>query len=276
MQYPALCFGHGRTLAGSSGAGKGENRLCGTRRRYHGEDLSTLPGRLSCCRYLSSLSHSPSNTIREEATTSVLKKIWHDPVWSKVIAAILVAALSAVAALVWKSSVGALLLRTSPVPNWVLGLLGLIVVSESVILLATGYTRRQLSGPAMRAHFTAPPNGAKVPRKAFLSGTIENIPAGIDVWLVVENGAVYHPQGAQLPTDSGAFHRAPVTIGSVNSGHLHEFTIHVLAVTKSISRSFSRYQQDSASSKKWPGVRKPADSMVLATLKVIRDDSASI
>jgi hypothetical protein len=204
----------------------------------------------------------------------VLKKIWHDPVWSKVIAAILVAALSAVAALVWKSSVGALLLRTSPIPNWGLGLLGLIVVSESLILLATRYNRRQLSSLAMRAHFTAPPSGARVPWKAFLSGTIENIPAGIDVWLVVENGPVYHPQGARLPTDSGAF-RAAVTIGGVNSGHLHEFTVHVLAVTENISKSFGLYQQDSANSKKWPGVPKPADSLVLATLKVIRDDSAS-
>ena len=136
-------------------------------------------------------------------STSVLKKIWHDPVWSSVIAAILFAALSGVAALVWKP-VGSLLLRTSPTPNWVLGLLGLIVASESVILLATGYTRRQLSSSAMRAHFTAPPNGAKVPRKPLLSGTVENISAGTEVWLVVETDPVYHPQKQLQFTDSSA------------------------------------------------------------------------
>jgi hypothetical protein len=138
-----------------------------------------------------------------------------------------------------------------------------------------GYARKQLSSPSMRASFTAPPNGAKSPRKAFLSGTIESIPPGIDVWLVVEIGALYHPQGTQLPTDGGAFHRAPVIIGGPNGGHLHEFTVHVLAVTEDISKSFSRYQQGSASFKKWAGVPKPAaDSKVLATVKLIRDDSA--
>ena len=139
------------------------------------------------------------------------------------------------------------------------------------------YARKQLSSPAMRAHFTAPPNGARSPRKAFLSGTFENIPPGIDVWLVVEIRAVYHPQGTQLPTDSGAFHRRPVIIGDVNGGHLLEFTVHVLAVTEDISKSFSRYQQGSASFKRWAGVPKPAaDSKVLATVKLIRDDSATI
>jgi hypothetical protein len=207
----------------------------------------------------------------------VLKKIWHDPVWSKVIAAILVAALSAVAALVWKSSVGAFLLRTSPIPNWVLGLLGLIVVSESVILLAAGYTRRQLSSPAMRAHFTAPPNGAKVPRKPLLSGTVENISAGTEVWLVVETDPIYHPQKQlQLPTASGAFKESVVIGGPRNNNRGHEFSVHVLAVSKNVSHNFRDYLRDSDTSKRWVGVPKPADSRVLATLKVIRDDSASI
>jgi hypothetical protein len=139
------------------------------------------------------------------------------------------------------------------------------------------YARKQLSSPAMRAHFTAPPNGARGPRIAFLSGTIENIPAWIDVWLVVATGTVYHPQGAQLPTDSGAFHRARVFIGGIKGDQLNEFTVHVLAVTEDVSRSFRRYQQGSASFQRWAGVPKPtADSKVLATVKLIRDDSASI
>ena len=35
-----------------------------------------------------------------------------------------------------------------------------------------GYARRQLSSPAMRAHFTAPPNGARAPRQALPMFTI--------------------------------------------------------------------------------------------------------
>jgi hypothetical protein len=138
-----------------------------------------------------------------------------------------------------------------------------------------GYARKQLSSPAMQADFTTPQNGARAPRKAFLSGTIANIPAGIDVWLVVETGAVYHPQGARLPTDSGRF-RAPVIIGLNNDNHGHEFTVHVLAVTEDVSKDFDRYQKDSFIFKKWHGFQKPADSRQLATLKLIRDDSASI
>ena len=93
-----------------------------------------------------------------------------------------------------------------------------------------GYARKQLSSPAMRAQFTVPTNGARSPREAFLSGTIENIPPGIHVWLVADTGAIYHPQGMQLSTDSGAFHRARVIIGGVNGGHLREFTVHVLSL----------------------------------------------
>jgi hypothetical protein len=138
------------------------------------------------------------------------------------------------------------------------------------------YARKQLSAPAMRAQFTAPQNGARSKREAFLSGTVENIPPAIDVWLVADTGAIYHPQGMQLSTDSGAFHRARVIIGGIRGAHLHEFTVHVLAVTEDISKLFSRYQQGSADFKKWAGVPKPAaDSRVLATLKLIRDDSAS-
>ncbi len=137
-----------------------------------------------------------------------------------------------------------------------------------------GYARKQLSSPAMRAHITAPLNGARAPRKAFLSGTIENIPAGIDVWLVVETGTLYHPQ-EQLTTGGEPF-RAPVIIGLVKDNHEHEFTVHVLAVTEDISKSFARYQQGSANFKRWAGLPIPAaDSRVLATVKLIRDDSAS-
>jgi hypothetical protein len=136
-----------------------------------------------------------------------------------------------------------------------------------------GYARRDLLSPAMRASFTAPPNGAKVPRTVLLRGTRENIAAGVDVWLVVETGGVYHPQKHRLP--AGGTFEAPVIIGRRDDDHLHEFTVHALAVTEDVSRQFSQYQRDSASFKKWRGLPKPADSKVLATLKLIRDDSAS-
>lgn len=103
----------------------------------------------------------------------------------------------------------------------------------------TGYARKQLSSHAMRVQFTAPADGAKAPRRALLSGTVGNIPAGIDVWLVVETGTVYHPQ-RQLSTGNGGF-QEPVIIGlntSENQGQ--PFTVHALAVTEDVSETFDR------------------------------------
>jgi hypothetical protein len=137
------------------------------------------------------------------------------------------------------------------------------------------YARRQINSIAMRGYFTAPHTGAKVSRKPLLSGTLENISAGTDVWLVVETGTAFHPQ-VQLSTESGAF-QATLVIGAVNEVPGHEFPVHVLAVTEDVSKAFTRYRLDSVSFKKWVGVpkTKPIDSKVLATVKVIRDDSAS-
>ena len=136
-----------------------------------------------------------------------------------------------------------------------------------------GYALKQLSSPTMRAHFTAPTNGAQQPRKAAVSGIIENISAGTDVWLVVESGPRYHPQGNKLSTNSTAFEEF-VFIGRDNDDYGSEFLVHLLAVTEDISKSFERYRQD-ASSNQWPGVPKPTQgSRVLATVKVIRNNSA--
>jgi hypothetical protein len=97
------------------------------------------------------------------------------------------------------------------------------------------------------------------------------------VWLVVETDPVYHPQKQlQLLTASGAFQESVVIGGPSNNNSGHEFPVHVLAVSKNVSNTFRGYLRDSDTSKRWVGVLRPADSRVLATLKVIRDDSASI
>jgi hypothetical protein len=62
----------------------------------------------------------------------MLKKIWHDPVWSKVIAAGIVAAVAAGAGII-SLPIGQFLLTASPVPHWLLGLLGLIAFSAVML-----------------------------------------------------------------------------------------------------------------------------------------------
>jgi hypothetical protein len=64
----------------------------------------------------------------------ILKRIWHDPVCSKVIAGIILAALTAMVGLSWKP-LGTMLLATSPTPNWLLIVLGIIIVVEGLILV---------------------------------------------------------------------------------------------------------------------------------------------
>lgn len=64
----------------------------------------------------------------------MLKKIWYDPVWSKVIATIIFAALAALAGLSW-NPIGTFLLSASLVPHWLLGLLCLVAACIAVILL---------------------------------------------------------------------------------------------------------------------------------------------
>jgi hypothetical protein len=50
----------------------------------------------------------------------------------------------------------------------------------------------------------------------------------------------------------------------------------VIAVTEDIGLAFDRYRADSGKRKQWSGVSKPPDSKVLATVRVVRDDSASM
>jgi len=64
----------------------------------------------------------------------MLKKIWRDPVWSKVIAAGIITAITATAGIIWPPVRG-FLLTASLVPYWLFGLLGLVVVCAIVIVL---------------------------------------------------------------------------------------------------------------------------------------------
>jgi hypothetical protein len=70
------------------------------------------------------------------------RRIWADPVWSKVISAVILAAFPAAAAYNWWAEVVAaiaiaarFLLAATPVPNWLLGIVGLcVIVVVSIII----------------------------------------------------------------------------------------------------------------------------------------------
>jgi hypothetical protein len=139
-----------------------------------------------------------------------------------------------------------------------------------------GLVRRHLTSTTTQPCITAPLRHARVPRQAMILGTLPEVSEWIDVWLVVETGAVYHPQTC-LSRGATAWH-STVYLGRSQHGldANHEFPIHVLAVTEDVSRAFERYLTDARKRGQWSGLPKPPDSKVLATLRVIRDDSASM
>lgn len=102
----------------------------------------------------------------------MLKKIWHDPVWSKVIAGVALAALAVIGAYFldwwpamtqWLGAGVRLLGRSSSVPNWLLGLLVLLALPAVVVgatLLAArrgddwrSYTTDNFYGLRWRWHY---------------------------------------------------------------------------------------------------------------------------
>lgn len=80
----------------------------------------------------------------------VLKRLWNDPVWSKVIAGLILAALTAIAGLSWQP-LGIWLLGATPTPNWILFMMCLVLVCETTILLAIA-RRRAPNPPAVPIH----------------------------------------------------------------------------------------------------------------------------
>ncbi|MGO9402996.1 MAG: toll/interleukin-1 receptor domain-containing protein [Terriglobales bacterium] len=139
------------------------------------------------------------------------------------------------------------------------------------------FAQWHLSSKKMEAQITAPASRTHVPRKALILGTLHGVSEWIEIWLVVvaEGGTHYHPQ-AHLSRSENAW-RADVYIGRSKEGAdaNQEFSVHVLAVTEDVSNAFQRYRKDAGKRNEWRGVPKPPDSRVLATLKVVRDDSTS-
>jgi hypothetical protein len=91
----------------------------------------------------------------------MLKRIWHDPVWSKVIAAIIFAALTGIAGIAW-DPIRVFLVSTSPIPNWLTAALILLIVVLGAILFTprqTAVARISPVGDAIIGEDKAPGRG---------------------------------------------------------------------------------------------------------------------
>jgi hypothetical protein len=145
----------------------------------------------------------------------VLKKIWQDPVWSKVIAAVILAALTGVGGLLWQS-LGAFLLGVLPIGKWLLGLLCLTVTCESTILVAL-LRKRPSKAPSHKSAITngdddqnkiqitfprpgeilSDPQPLGDGRSYPVRGRLRSLPKGHEIWLLTANerSNEFWPQG---------------------------------------------------------------------------------
>jgi hypothetical protein len=150
-------------------------------------------------------------------------------------------------------------------------------LAKGLIGRLNGFAMSQLGSSKMGALITAPAPHAQVPRKALILGILREVPEWVEIWLVVAEGtARFHPQ-VRLSRNSGAWHASVILGGPQPSLDVkHEFTIHVLAVTEGVSKAFERYLSDAVKLKKWAGVTIPPQSRILATLRMVRNDSVSM
>ncbi len=150
---------------------------------------------------------------------SVLRKIWHDPVWSKVIAAIIITVFTGIIGLLWQS-MGAFLLRSSAIANWLLGLLGLAILCEGAILLTIRAMRpiepdeptptSRINGQDDKIQITLPrpgeilsdpkPLGSSVSYP--VRGRLTFLPEGHEIWLLTadERSRKFWPQSFEPVT----------------------------------------------------------------------------
>lgn len=138
-----------------------------------------------------------------------------------------------------------------------------------------GFVRHHLASDRMKAYIALPRERAPVPNKVLLIGTLGDVPDWINVWLVVEGGSKYHPQ-RRLPKCATAWQES-ISIGRSQPGcdANCEFPVHVIAVPPDVDEAFERYLSDANKTKTWRGVSRPPGSKILATIRIVRDDSAS-
>ena len=120
-----------------------------------------------------------------------------------------------------------------------------------------------------------PTNGQKVHHRCPMSGTVDNMPAGMQLWVVKEPSPNnFHPD-APKATITGNEWRATAYVGNNRAGSDTgtEFPIHIVLTSAATGQKFEKYLQTAAANG-WPGLDTIFDGRILATTKVIRDDSA--
>jgi hypothetical protein len=151
-------------------------------------------------------------------------------------------------------------------------------MDEKVEMLATQLIQRlhefndhQREIGSLKVNIITPKQHERVGRRVAATGTTQSLPKTITPWLVVEAGGRYHPQPPPIATTNW---HGKVTIGGKGPGTDNgvDFPIHVIATSKSANETFNEYLRQQEKKNEWHGLELPADTQILATTTVRRDD----
>jgi hypothetical protein len=146
-------------------------------------------------------------------------------------------------------------------------------LATALLARLKGVSLHHLSSDKIQASIVTPRPGSRVPHWSAVVGTLGEVSEYIDIWLVVEVDSTYHPQVRLRRSETNW--QSVVAVGREARGldADHEFQVHVLAVTEDVDEAFQRYLTDEERLRKWQGVPTPQNRKILATVKVIRDNS---
>ena len=134
------------------------------------------------------------------------------------------------------------------------------------------FENHQRDAKNMKASITMPKDHDRVARKVQVTGTAESVPKDITLWLVVEAGGKYHPQGVI----TGGDWNTTAIVGTKDLGtRNYETPIHIVATTKTANQKFMNYIAEQQKLGAWNGLPLPVGTRILDTRLVRRDDHAS-
>ena len=145
-------------------------------------------------------------------------------------------------------------------------------IAAQLIKRLKEFENHQRDAKNMKASITMPKDHDRVAQKVQVTGTAESVPKDITLWLVVEGGGKYHPQGVITEGDW----KTSAIVGTKELGtRSYETPIHIVATTTTANEKLMNYLAEQQKLGVWNGLPLPVNTRILDTKLVRRDDHAS-
>lgn len=121
-----------------------------------------------------------------------------------------------------------------------------------------------------------PIDGARVPHAVAVDGTVSALTAGSQLWIVKEPlSGVFHSDRGPVTVEDGKFH-GTAYIGNATPGMDtgHEVKIHIVECSITVGQVFNNHVVGAETRGVWVGLPSLMGAQILATVSVVRDDSA--